>query len=328
MANELCYGECIDSFTSHASHTNGQNQLKQKRNMLQELPAEIQTQIIGHLGYLDGIRLSRVNNYYYYSSIDRAWWTEEVAAKEIRDVEQWEKHNRISCPNQVHRRSDRKLTVLSDGYACYGCFRVLDKGSFSRNQTERRGAKSSKSHMHRGYRRLCIGCSLANGRYQAGGYLNIVTKQSLEIEYGVMRQVEAEVKKLRVCQHCGDACEFTSVSNPQICNECETVQIQIDDSDEAIAAIKMLPKGYEIIECLGCHGRTEIEVGCKTLQCAGCDQSICKSCSAVREWGCDCNEPQEQPVQKDDWLMLDRLFDPSRSPRKTGGDLLSDDVDG
>ena len=111
------------------------------------------------------------------------------------------------------------------------------------------------------------------------------------------------------------------MGTPQICNGCEPVQTEIDDSDQGFAAIRMRKKGHEMVACLSCLGRNDVANKGKTVQCQACDKWICNKCFHSRSPACKCVE------QEDPWLMLDRLFEPSKEPKQPFGGLFDNESD-
>lgn len=328
MANDIRDGDSVEVSASDPAVSDNPNDANLKPDRLTKLAPELQNLIIDQLGYLDGIHLRQVSQY-FYSTTHPARWTRDQASKGVHEAEKWERHNRIYFSDRLGH-SHIRLIVISDGYACYQCCRVLDKSKFSRRQTEGPAGKHMNGPTDRfDWHRWCIDCCIEWGYYKAGQRLNVMTKQSTTVRHGKMWRTEVEVKSLRVCEHCAQACEFISVDAPHICNDCATSQTQVDESDGGTMVLKRGKHGYETLECLGCHGHSEVATKIANLmRCAGCDEYICKICSAVLISGCKCDEAQEQQDRKNDRPMLDRLFDPSKAPRKTSGDILSDEFDG
>jgi hypothetical protein len=95
---------------------------------------------------------------------------------------------------------------------------------------------------------------------------------------------------------------------------CEEVQTQIDGSEEGVATMKMRKYGFEIVECIGCHGQNSIMIQEKMLRCEACDENICKTCFGSKSPDCKCEETE------DALLALKRLFNSTeRSEAITGG---------
>jgi hypothetical protein len=129
-----------------------------------------------------------------------------------------------------------------------------------------------------------------------------------------MSLLNAEVARVLVCPHCSGAFEFVPVGPPQICLGCEEVQTQIDGSEEGAATMKMRKYGFEIVECIGCHGQNSIMIQEKMSRCEACDESICKKCFDSKSPDCKREESE------DDLLALKRLFNSAeRSNEITGG---------
>jgi hypothetical protein len=141
---------------------------------LEQLPGELLNKILDLLGYLDAVRLCRVNTH-FSSIVNPQQWPVEQKVEETHEAERWERHNRVFLANRFDNDNIKKFTVMTDGFACFSCFKVLDKSKFARNQTERQRAKSSYSYLHLGHRRCCMDCCLALGIYKPGTIIHIVT---------------------------------------------------------------------------------------------------------------------------------------------------------
>ena len=289
--------------------------------MLQALPAELQNQVIEQLRYIDAVRLSQVNKY-FHSIVDPQQWRKEQKIAEIHEAERWEKHNRVYFANRFDNDNLKKWVVVSDGFACFGCFRVRDKSHFVRNQVERHGAKSSYTYVHLSHRRLCIDCSLFRGIHRPVTLLNIVSGQAWTVSNGVMGPSDKTITRLLVCGDCGQACELVAVGPPQICSGCEEIQTQIDASAMGKEIMNGRKRGYQTVECVYCHGISDIRVEGKMLRCEGCDESICRKCFSAKSPDCQCQGP-EDPV-----YGLEQLFKSVEEVKKPDGDLLDGDESG
>ena len=285
--------------------------------MLQALPAELLNQVIERLGYIDAIRLSQVNKY-FHSIVDPPQWPAEQKVAEIHEAERWEKHNRVYFANRFHNDHRKKLMVVSDGFACFSCYRVRDKSDFATNQVERQGAKSSHTYVHLGHRRICIDCALFSGIYRPGTLLNVVSGQAWTISHGVMGPSDKKITRLLVCGDCEQACKFVAVGPPQICSGCEETQTQIDAWVTGKAMMDSRKRGYETVECVGCRGVRDIRIGAKMLCCKACDENICKKCFSAKSPGCECQEPE------DAIFVLKQLFKSEDEVKELDGDLLGE----
>ena len=262
------------------------------------------SQILDQLGYLHAIRLCCFSTH-FYSIVKPQSWTVEQKIGEIHEAERREKHNRVFFANRFDNDNIKKLTIITDSFGSFGCFKVPDKSKFARNQTERQGAKSRYSYLHLSRRRCCIDCCLALGIYKPGTIIHAVTGRTWAINLNGMSLMHEEAIRLLVCEHCNGAREFVPVGPPQICLGCEEIQSQIDGSEEGTATMKMRTYGYEIVECLGCNSQNSIKIQEKMLRCEGCDESICKKCFDSRSRDCKCKEPE------DALLASKRLFKPT-----------------
>lgn len=285
---------------------------------LEQLPGELLNKILDQLCYLDAVRLCRVSRH-FFSILKPQQWPVEQKVAEIHEVERWERHNRVFFANRFDSDNIKKLTVITDGFACFGCFKVLDKSKFARNQTERQGAKSSYSYFHLGHRRCCIDCCLEFEIYNPGTIIHVVTGGTWGINHGRMSLVHKEVTRLLVCTHCNEASEFVPVGPPQVFLGCGEIQTQIDGSEEGAATMKMRKYRYEIVECLGCHGQNSIKVQEKMLRCEGCDESICKKCFGSKSPDCKCEESE------DSLLGLKRLFNSMEESKAITYDLFDEE---
>jgi hypothetical protein len=273
--------------------------------------------VIEQQGYIDASRLSQVNKYFHWI-VDPQQWPAEQKVAEIHEAERWEKHNRMYFANRFDNDNRKKLMVVSDGFACFGCFRVRDKSQFARSQVERQGAKSSYTYIHLGHRRLCIDCALSFGIYRPGTLLNVVSGQAWTVSHGVMGPSDKKVTRLLVCGDCGQACEFVAVGPPQICSSCEEIQAQIDASVTGKAMMDTRKCGYETVECVRCRGASDIRIEGKMLRCEGCDESICKKCFSAKSPDCKCQEP-EDPI-----IAVKHLFKSVEEVKDIDGDLFDE----
>ena len=260
------------------------------RDRLSFLPSELQIQIIDQLGYLDRVRLSSTSKY-FFSIVDPQAVSVGQKKREIRVAERWAKHNRVTLIYRFDDNNFLKFTVLANGYACFGCFKVLDKSAFARNQTEEECgfAKRDYGYQNPGLnKRVCVQCKVRSGKYQPGMVLNAVTSQTMEL--GRMSKTKSEVVRLLVCFHCGKAHKIVSIGPPQICSGCEDVQLEIDGSKQGKDTMQARKKGYETVECQGCGDANNIRIATNNLRCEGCDQRICRRCFASRSPECKCQE--------------------------------------
>ena len=289
--------------------------------MLHTLPAELQNQVVEQLGYIDAIRLSQVNNH-FHSIVDPQQWPTEQKVAEIHEAEPWEKHNRVYFANRFDKDNLKKLVVVSDGVACFGCFRVREKSHFARIQVERQGAKRSYTYVHLGHRRLCIDCALFLGICGPGTLLHIASGQTWIVSNGVMGPSDKTITRLLVCGDCGQACEFVAVCPLESCSGCEEIKTQVDASAIGKEMMNGRKRGYQTVECVGCHGITDIRIEEKMLRCEGCDESICKKCFSAKLPDCKCQEP-EDPVCALRWM-----FNSVEEVKERDGDLLNGDESG
>lgn len=133
---------------------------------LASLPIELLWEIVNYLGYVDTVRLTSVSRR-FNTDIDPQEKPAEQKAAEIYDAQFWQRHNIFA--SNWDRDNTKKLFVVSNGFACYGCFKVLDRSMFARNQTERKRYKCGWYD-----RRRWIDCCLRDGVYRPGTRIDVV----------------------------------------------------------------------------------------------------------------------------------------------------------
>ena len=259
-------------------------------DLFSALPAELLIEIYKSIGYLDAIRLSQASRHFYLVVDPQIWPTAEKEAF-VHDAERWKRHNLVYHDNRFNDLNQKAMVTASDGFACFSCYKVLDKSAFSRNQTERRGAKSSWRFQHIGHKRFCIDCGLRQAIYRAARtWMHSVTEHSLILSPPQILQ-RVTKKTLRVCVECRMACEYDIVSPPEVCRDCEDVQAEIFESQEGMTAMRKR-RGWVIIQCHGCKGYTNYTTHRMLVKCESCDDNICRKCYGSTE-SCDCAKAQE-----------------------------------
>ncbi|KAK3686628.1 hypothetical protein LTR37_019609 [Vermiconidia calcicola] len=255
-------------------------------NIIQRLPAELQLCVLDNLTYIDAIRLSQASKY-FQSRVDPHKWPTAEKASSIYKAQFWDQHNSPYYVNRHEQYKTRKIKVKTDGYACFGCFSVLDMSAFSQSQTTRHGAKGSGASKHVGYNRLCIECGQLQGAYKLGTFLKSVTYRARALSHGGEIRVQNSTD-LVVCPACEDVCEYIVTSPPEICKDCEAVQAHIDKSDDGMETLQRRVNGLLTIECKGCGECCNIRASRKRKFCAGCWEGICGRCFAFVARGSSC----------------------------------------
>lgn len=304
-------------------------------NIIQRLPGELQNKIFNLLTYTEAVRLSSVSQY-FHDTIKSWLWPDEDKKPALHDedkkaalydAQHWDRYNKAYFEDRTNEAKTQTMVMLSDGYACFSCFRILDKSCFSRNQTERRNGKASLRFRHVSHHRFCIECGIKKGKHRTPTFLKAVTDQRIDLRPCKTYKFK-EFDALFVCPRCNESHEYIDTALPEICKYCESAQVEFDESAEALAALEERRTGYYALECQGCKLVTEFRKLKKSSCCSGCDGEICKTCGGAKspdEWECECDFESREP--EDDYSGFARLFQLEGEKDDYAGDIFEGEGD-
>lgn len=245
-------------------------------NIIQRLPRELQLCVFDWLDYEDAIKLSQVSRY-FRNTISPEAWPKANKERFIYDVQFNQRHNMVYFDKRCIESNEEVLKIVSDGYACFSCFKVLDRSLFSFNQTKGRFAKGSRRYEHFGHSRFCIACGIQKGLYKSGKLISPVV---FEERRGNMfpGQVGMKRRLLVICTACKELCEYEISKVPHVCRECEEIYENAGATNEDIAALEHRSRGLLKVQCNGCGLAFDIRAEKGWEYCSNCDGPMCNRC--------------------------------------------------
>lgn len=248
-------------------------------DIIRRLPGELQNNVIFYLRYQDAICLSQVSRY-FHNVIDPQAWPPAEKENFALEAEGWERYNK-ACSFDPCNHEQR------DGYACFSCYKVLDKSGFSRKQTERKGIKDSRRYGRGRHTRFCIDCGIRRGIYKPGKtFINIMTVHFKMSSSQLMRF--EDIKYLFVCGACKKAHEYQISPQPEYCRDCEDILVSCAESREDLEIYMRQERGVLAVTCQGCKGTNKVRIHRKGMSCEACDDCMCCRCFARLE-NCNCD---------------------------------------
>ncbi|KAF2770485.1 hypothetical protein EJ03DRAFT_63710 [Teratosphaeria nubilosa] len=147
---------------------------------LRLLPPELHVRIFDMIDYRDAIRLSQAGRFYKNLVRPRRWPHENKVAF-IGKHQFHAKHNqwRMALFQSSPPGSPPGLICVSDGLACYQCYRVLPRGHFSIRQSTKSRAKGSPRETQPGFIRACVGCNWAKKAHRPGTMFKTIILQNI-----------------------------------------------------------------------------------------------------------------------------------------------------
>ncbi|KAK4555494.1 hypothetical protein LTR86_007246 [Recurvomyces mirabilis] len=238
-------------------------------NMLERLPPEMQLEIIRHLDYQAAIRLSQVNRCFQLM-VKPSTWPEQDKHYFITIAQKWAKHNIATLH---HGQRKHGITVITNGFACYSCCRVLPRFEFSISQSSRRHQKSSPRRT-----RFCITCGIACNIYQPGLTLRRVSAESYSLGRAPTAPSVAYAPAL-YCGNCRGCHRYSEVVPPIRCPAGLCRMAYADGVPESFVRENQGSNAWDTpaeYNCSGCNELVEIPVHGR--QCFDCGRDLCYTC--------------------------------------------------
>lgn len=180
-------------------------------DIITRLPEELQLDIFDLLGYQDAIRLSQANRYFQAAINPPTWPKLEKEEFVFNAAHRWEKHNVCKGPpGDEDCEYAQELEVITDGHACFTCYRVRPFNAFSQSQITRRGSKDSASYKIAGHTRFCIDCGILHGKLKPGTVIRVYESQEWDWRFRSWRcrKRTGKSKLLMICGTCQTAHDF------------------------------------------------------------------------------------------------------------------------
>ena len=237
-------------------------------SIIERLPEELRLDLYDFLGYRDAIRLSQVNTFFYNTIIPQSWPANDKGAF-IFQHQFIRKHNDVN--RDVRGRVDT-IVFISDGYACFSCYKVKPKGEFSKMQSRRQNIKWCSQT------RFCLDCGVQNGMYEPKTPIRSATITRRYQQRRVGQVTDLVVKTFIVCVSCRSLCQCVELENPATCRSCSWISCDPDTrKNQARYEDGSTFRGL-YARCEHCHGGRDVAVDLKS--CSWWKLSMCTKCSS------------------------------------------------
>lgn len=238
--------------------------------ILERLCPKLQLSVFDYLGYFDAIRLSQVSHY-FHNLVDPDSWPRLERELALLGAQRWTRYNAFRRKVGMLPPGEPRYEVISNGFACFDCLRVLQKDSFSRTQTMHRHGKGSERR-----ERFCLDCGIKREIYRPG----IVAQPTTD-------------KPTRW----SDSGEVLI-----LCETCQAFQHFETDPEETLmlccaccAAEGVAPMARRTfrLRCTACENHMEFASSARVWLCGKCGKELCGECSSKNPmalYGYFCNK--------------------------------------
>jgi len=113
-------------------------------NLPEGLCPELHLMIYDYPDYGDAMRLARTNHF-FSASVNVPQWPSATKASFVQEAQHWQRYNLFRKATGAFDQRQPALTAVSNNFACFYCFRVLQKDQFTRSKTQSRQSKGVQS---------------------------------------------------------------------------------------------------------------------------------------------------------------------------------------